>query len=288
MSQPQFSLEVEEAEEVAPVKTRKRGAAVQIAEPAQHQPPAVAAPQSEQAAVLSLIGDMAKNPEIPIERLKELMGMKERLDDRAREEKAREAQQAYYRAMAICQAELKVVKRNKKNTQTGSNYADLAALARQADPIIHRHGFTFSTRPLGKVDGEERIGWTIAHSGGHIESGEAQLAVDNKGPNGSVNKTALHGFGSTMSYGRRYLKLMLFDIATGDDDDGNAAGADTITEEQFRALKGLMEQAGAGDPFLALYGVDHLGDLPAKMFGPAQHALNQKIAARKAKGEADV
>jgi hypothetical protein len=290
MNQPQFSLEAEEAEEVAPVQTkaRRKAAAVAIAEPAQHQPPAIAAPVDAQTAMIQMIERVALNPEASTEKLREMLALRNEIEDRAKADRKEEQREVYYRAMAACQADLKVVKKNKKNIQTNSMYADLAALARQADPIIHRHGFSVSTQPAGTAEnGDLRIRWTVAHTGGHIETGEAQLAIDDKGPKGEKNKTALHGFGSTMSYGRRYLKLMLFDIATSDDDDGNAAGADTITEEQFRTLTGLMEQAGAGAPFLTLYGIEHLGDLPAKLFGPAQHALNQKIAARKTKDGAD-
>lgn len=247
---------------------------------------ATPAPIDQQAALLSMIERVALDPSLPIERLNQLLDMKERIDDRAREERAREAEAAYYRAMAACQSELKVVTKNKDNSQTKSRYADLAALSRQADPIIHRHGFTTSFQPGGKNDaGEEIVRWTIAHIAGHIERGEAALSLDDKGAQGSTNKTKLHAFGSTMSYGRRYLKLMLFDIATGDDDDGNAAGKGTINEEQWRELRGLIDQSGADEArFLVALGANgpdvRLEDLPVAKFEQAKAMLAQKIKAR--------
>lgn len=259
-------------------------------------PPAAPVPQvlDHHTAMIQMIERVALDPNASLEKLERMLDMKERLDDRAREERAREAEGEYYRAMAACQSKLKVVVKNKKNAQTHSTYADLAALARQADPIIHEHGFTTSFQPGGRNEhGQEIVKWSIAHVGGHIERGEAALSVDDKGPKGEVNKTALHGFGSTMSYGRRYLKLMLFDIATADD-DGNAASAapkGTITEDQFRLLRALMDQVGANDAqFCTAFGITMLAELPADRFDGAKAALWQKKAvalekAAKAKAE---
>lgn len=241
----------------------------------------------QQAAVLNMIGDLAKNPDIPVERLQALLDMKERLDDRAKEDRAAEARVSYFRAMAACQASLKVVVKNKSNDQTRSKYADLSALAKQADPVIHEHGFMVSFHPAGQAEnGDQFIRWTVAHRDGHVESDVAQIALDDKGPNGSKNKTSLHGFGSTMSYGRRYLKLMLFDIATGDDDDGQKAGSQTITEEQFNALRDLMEKAGADEAkFLKAFGIKQLTEMPAARFDAAKAMLWQKVAQAKREGD---
>lgn len=283
MTQPEFTLEAEEVSQPVRKTAEPRNAVV---EAQAVQPPAVV---DQQAAVLNMIGQLASDPNVPIERLQALLDMKERIDDRAKEDRAGEARAAYHRAMAECQADLKVVARNKKNDQTKSSYADLAALSRQADPVIHKHGFSVSFQPAGRAEnGDERIRWTVAHREGHVETGEAQLALDNKGPNGSVNKTSLHGFGSTMSYGRRYLKLMLFDIATGDDDDGQKAGSANITEEQFLGLRELLDRAQADESkFLAAFKVQHLEELPAARFDAAKAMLWQKIASLKAKGSDD-
>lgn len=283
MTQPEFTLEAEEVSQPVRKTAEPRNAVV---EAQAVQPPAVV---DQQAAVLNMIGQLASDPNVPIERLQALLDMKERIDDRAKEDRAGEARAAYHRAMAECQSELKVVTRNKDNKQTSSRYADLAALSRQADPVIHKHGFSVSFQPAGRAEnGDEKIRWTVAHREGHVETDEAQLALDNKGPNGSVNKTALHGFGSTMSYGRRYLKLMLFDIATGDDDDGQKAGSANITEEQFLGLRELLDRAQADESkFLAAFKAQHLEELPAARFDAAKAMLWQKIASLKAKGGDD-
>jgi hypothetical protein len=244
------------------------------------QPPAVI---DQQQAMLSMIERVALNPEVPIERLERLLDMKERLDEKAREEGARQARMAYHRAKAACQAKLKVVVRASKNTHTGSTYADLAALAASADPIIHEHGFTTSFQPAGTAEnGDILIRWEVAHEAGHIEEGVAAFPPDAAGSQGKANKTPIQAQGSTYSYGRRYLKLMLFDIATGDDNDGNkTAVAGTLTDDQFNTIFNLMAEAHADEKFLRVYGVEDPRDLPARMFGPAKALLEQRIAKAK-------
>jgi hypothetical protein len=245
------------------------------------QPPAVI---DQQQAMLSMIERVALNPEVPIERLERLLDMKERLDEKAREEGARQARMAYHRAKAACQAKLKVVVRASKNTHTGSTYADLAALAASADPIIHEHGFTTSFQPAGTAEnGDILIRWEVAHEAGHIEEGVAAFPPDAAGSQGKANKTPIQAQGSTYSYGRRYLKLMLFDIATGDDNDGNAnaAGRDTgtISPDQFRALRDLLEQSGSDEArFLRFFKIEMLEEMPVARFGEADKMLRQKIA----------
>jgi len=77
---------------------------------------------------------------------------------------------------------------------------------------------------------------------------------------------------------------MLFDIATGDDDDGNKAGSSTITEEQFLGLRELLDRAQADEKkFLVAFKVEHLEELPAARFDAAKAMLWQKIAHLKTK-----
>jgi hypothetical protein len=238
--------------------------------------------------MVSMIERVALNPQIPIERLESLLAMKERLEDRAREAEEREQIRAYHRAKSACQAELTVVTKNKKNEHTKSKYADLAAISKSADPVIHKHGFSVSFSPAGTNEkGEQQIKWTIAHCDGHIESDIASVPADKTGTKDTVNKTDIHAFGSAATYGRRYLKLMLFDIATGDDDDGNAAGGiQFITEKQIDELIAMAEEAEADKPaFCKALGFDSFNTIPATHFFKAKSWLQAKML-KKQKEEA--
>src|SRR5690606_22029271 len=189
----------------------------------------------------------------------------------------RQAKKAYFAAMSKCQAQLPVVVKNKSNSHARSNYADLAAIEEQAMPVIHEHGFAVSFQPDGYNDkGELRIRWEISHEGGHSRDGIGEIPVDGAGSQGKVNKTGTQAFGSTATYGRRYLLCMLFNISTGDDRDGNRAEAvdGPITEGQVKELWKIIEEVGAFAPkFCEIYKIEAIPDLPASLFDDAVQNL---------------
>lgn len=234
------------------------------------------------APMVAMIERIAMDPNIPIDRLEKMLAMKERMEDRAREDQARVARQAYFKAMAECQAELPVVVKKSRNDHTKSTYADLAAIEQQAMPTIHRFGFMVSFQPAGVNEkGEQRIKWTVAHSAGHIETGEAEIPVDIAGTNGTKNKTSTQAFGSTATYGRRYLLCMLFNISTGDDNDGNKTPSEEerISPEQVKVILKLIEETNSDiEQFCRMGKIEAVPDMLAKQFESAVRILNERKA----------
>lgn len=239
--------------------------------------------------LLALIERVATNPNLPMERFERLLAMKQEIDDRARDlakqEQAERAEREFDAAMAACQAEIPVVLKNKRNSQTGSDYADLAKLYETAMPIITKHGFNVSFSPAGVPADFPglRLRYRLAHNGGHVEKDVADIPMSTQGAKGNTVMTGTHAFGSAASYGRRYLTLMLFNIATGDD-DGNKAGkrgANPVTAEQFQAIQRLMNDLQATpaeeDKLLAYLGIENLHDMNEAHFKRAERALNKKL-----------
>lgn len=250
--------------------------ALDIREPGEKIIPASDAP------MVAMIERIAMDPSIPIDRLEQMLAMKERMEDRAREDDERQAKKAYFAAMSKCQAELPVVVKNRKNDHTRSNYADLAAIEEQAMPVIHRHGFAVSFQPDGYNDkGELRVKWEISHEGGHSREGVGEIPVDGAGSQGKVNKTGTQAFGSTATYGRRYLLCMLFNISTGDDRDGNRVSEppEQINEAQIKRLRDLLEETDSDvEKFCEIGRIDALPDMLARDFDAAIRLLEQKKA----------
>lgn len=235
------------------------------------------------APMVAMIERIAMDPNIPLERLEKMLDMKERMEDRAREDQDRQAKKAYFAAMSKCQAELPVVTKTRTNTHTRSTYADLAAIEEQAMPIIHRYGFGVSFQPDGyNENGELRILWEISHEEGHVRNGVGEIPVDGAGAKGGVNKTGTQAFGSTATYGRRYLLCMLFNISTGDDNDGNAPKSDAkpiefITVDQINDIRDLIEEVGADlQEFLALGKIDSLSQIRTDDYENAVRILEAK------------
>ena len=176
-------------------------------------------PLQETDAVLSVIERAASNPDVDIEKMERLLAMKERMD-------AQNAERAFSEAFARVQAEKKKVYANAANKQTSSRYATYEALDDALTPIITGNGFSCSfdtdVSPLGPE--HIRILVDVMHVGGHTKVRRVDLPIDMVGIAGKANKTETHGRGSSMSYGRRYAKLLAFDVAiTDEDDDGQAA-----------------------------------------------------------------
>lgn len=239
--------------------------------PAPTPAPAV---QGDSGALLSMIERAARDPTVDIAKMERLFDMHERIE-------SRRAEQAFNAAMAAAQAEMAPVSKNKPNTQTNSRYADLAALAEQAKPIISKHGFapSFGTDVSPKPN-HERIVCDLSHRDGHSRRYMVDVPSDGVGIKGTTNKTATHAMGSTLSYGRRYLTLLMFDIATKDD-DGNAVSVPQgyISEAQYKELSDLIRATGTDlDAFLQLGGVESLSDIPAAQFNGAKAKLLAKQA----------
>jgi hypothetical protein len=237
--------------------------------------------QADAASLMQIISRASADPKTDMDKLERLLSMYERIS-------ARDSERAFNEAMKAAQEEMPVVVRNAKNDQTNSRYATLDAVAEKMDPVIHRHGFSLS---FGTSDSalpnHYRVTCTASHEAGHSREYFADVPSDMLGMKGNQNKTATHAFGSTMSYGRRYLKLLVFDVTLKDrDDDGNRAGNTPISPEQVRTLEALVTASGADrTAFLKYLGVEAMEDVPAGKFKTALAGLNAKKRAA-AKAEA--
>lgn len=228
-------------------------------------------PVSETAAILSMIERAARDPAVDIDKLERLFQMRERVT-------TREAEVAFNAAMATAQAELKPVVRNTKNDQTGKKYADLDALARAVDPIIHKHGFGLSYGEFQPIK-PNHVGIVVdvMHACGHSRQYKYEVPADGVGIKGNTNKTPTWAYGSSLSYGRRYAKLCVFDVATFDD-DGQAAGAGpTLTDAQTETLTELVESVdGSTDEFCTYFKIKRVSDLPAAKYADALKAVKKR------------
>ena len=227
-------------------------------------------PVDTAVGIVAVIERAAMNPDVDIEKMERLLAMQERILDR-------NAEAAFAAAMTSVQSKLPTVLRKSDNKQTDSKYAKHEAMAAVIKPIYTAEGFsiTFSEGDSTK-ERHVRIVGILRHSAGHKELHHVDLPLDNAGIKGTVNKTETHATGSTFSYGRRYLTLLMFDVATGDDNDGNGP-ADTITEEQQANLQALIEEVGANKAgFLRAMGVTALSEIHSKMYAKGVKALEAK------------
>lgn len=160
---------------------------------------------------------MALQQDVDVAKLESLMEMqKSWLAD--------EAFRAYAAAMNLCQREMPVVVRDKENKHTKTMYAQLETIAAAIRPIYTKHGFSLEfSEAECPMEGHRRIVCNIQHEAGHQKQFHLDSMLDDAGTKGATTKTPIQALGSTVSYLRRYLTLMIFNIAVADEDkDGNA------------------------------------------------------------------
>lgn len=178
-------------------------------------PPPV--PAAQPTTMLDIIDRASRDPSVDIDKLERLIGMKERMEANA-------ARVEYDRAMAAAQEEMQPIRANMENPQTRSEYADYAALDRAIRPIYARHGFSLSFGTGdGAPDNHVRVVCTVA-AHGHREHPHLDMPADGKGARGNDVMTRTHATGAAITYGKRYLLGMIFNLAVTRDDDGNGAG----------------------------------------------------------------
>lgn len=236
----------------------------------------ITSPQAMHAALpvdpmVSMIERVAMDPSVSIDRLEQLMAMKERLDAKA-------AEQAFAAAFSEASAEFPSIPMNGRGDKQ-KPYALLKDIIGHTRPVLSRHGLALS---FGIESHPDKVIVTaeLMHVGGYRKTTAIELPKDQTG-----SKNAVQAVGSSQTYGQRYTAQALLGLSLGDDteDDGGAAGgSSTINATQFFELRNLIEEASADEPKLCEFlKVKNLEELPERMFGNAVAALRKKIKAAK-------
>ena len=222
--------------------------------------------------VLAVIEKVVMNPDVDIQKMEALLKLQERIMDR-------QAEIDYHNAMSDLRTELNnnPVIKSRKNNQTKSTYADLEDVKTVVDPLLVKYGFYDKYEDDYPADGIVGTTCVITHRNGHKERNRVQFRLDDKGIAGSVNKTNVHATASSMTYGQRISLCRALGVRISDDDDGNLAGAQTITQEQeMWIVEVLQETESDKNKFLSYMGVSKISDIPASHFEKARIMLDEK------------
>jgi hypothetical protein len=146
-------------------------------------------------------------------------------------------------AMAKAFAEIEAATKTANNPHFKSKYADLGAVIDAVKPPLIKHGLFFTQRSHPAENGVS-VETVIHHEGGE-ELSLGTLFVP-------ANKQDAQGFGSALTYARRYGLMTAFGVPA-EDDDGNAAARSApkangakppVTDEQRDLIQQLAPGAG--------------------------------------------
>lgn len=243
-----------------------------------HMPSSMPVPQATSAnQLLAVLSRMMADPSVDIERIERGAALYERA-------LARDCETAFNTAMARAQEEMRPIAANANNPQTKSKYAKYDALDNAVRPIYSKHGFSLSFyQGEGAPEGHIRVQCKLS-CGGHTERPYLDMPADGKGAKGGDVMTKTHATGAGVTYGRRYLLGMIFNLVIGEDDDGNKASkteepyappAGSITEDQVMNLIELLEVKGASrKAFLQWAKQKRIEDIPAEHYDACVAAIN--------------
>lgn len=187
---------------------------------------------------------------------------------------------ALFAAMSKAFPEIEGALKDRNNPAFKSKYADLSSVVDAVKPALAKYNLFFV-----QMTHEQQGGVCVETIVGHAEGEQfsfGKLFVP-------AGKQDAQGYGSALTYARRYSLMTAFGVCP-EDDDGNAAvqaaparsaapKIERITPDQEIMLEDKMREAGV-DPvkFLAPSDVSRAADLPAAHFAAAMKALNDRIA----------
>lgn len=201
---------------------------------------------------------------------------------------ALQAKQNYSTAMAACQRAIPYMAPD-RTAEGGAKqkWVTLEKMHRIAKPIIDQHGFSLSYgTERSDTPGWVRLKCDVHHTGGHIETYYApDIPPDIAGPKGGENKTPVQGAGSSISYMRRYLMGLIFNITVaGEDNDGQT---DTLTDAEVEMLRNAIAEGAKTNKNITIVRVceiakvENLQDIRKKDFGKIMATIANSAKPRK-------
>ena len=180
-------------------------------------------------------------------------------------------------ATALASAQMNMGKALKQanNPHFRSKYADLGNVMDACLPALNEAGIAV-IQPAGEDEHGRFVDTILIHG----ESGES---LASRVPL-IVQKNDMQGYGSAVTYARRYGLMAMAGIAP-EDDDGNAASKAApkreapkkVSAEQFQTIKGLLDVTGTDEPkFCEFVKVGDLHDMTATQAADAIAMLNKK------------
>ncbi|HEX7896007.1 MAG TPA: ERF family protein [Terriglobales bacterium] len=183
-----------------------------------------------------------------------------------------------HEALSRLQAEVRAAAKDSMNLHFKSQYADLAAVWEACRAPLVRHGLSV----VQTTDFDKDDVWlvtTLWHCSGQSISGRYPLRPVKNDP---------QGYGSALTYARRYTLAAMVGVVADEDDDGNRASTrgngnrhesyGKITPEQTQTIRDMLASS-KGDPqkFCEYFHIGALPELSATDFRHAVEMLNTKL-----------
>lgn len=176
-------------------------------------------------------------------------------------------------ALSLAQKAMGFATKEAKNSFFKSNYADLASCIEAARLPLSDNGLSISQMPDTTPEGPALVTILMHKSGEYLQATYPLKPI----------KDDPQGWGSAITYARRYCFASIIGLASADD-DGNAAtgqGAPVIPKvskiqaDQIRSM--LKTLAKTDERILAFYSIGHLEDLTVVQYQDVLSQLDKQV-----------
>lgn len=187
------------------------------------------------------------------------------------------------KALVVANREVKNPKKNATNPHFKNDYATLDSVIESFKSIYLENGISVLENPVSQ-DGNIGVSVTLLHESGQFITHDPFLL-----PPG---KNTAQGFGSSITYARRYALSAVMNIAADIDDDGNTASEEVqnnpITQQQVgqiktKAMQFAKMRNGNADKVYKALNISDVTKISTEYADKAINALDKWIA----KGESD-
>lgn len=132
---------------------------------------------------------------------------------------------AFNAALRRIQDDLKPIVKDQENRETHSRYASADKVDEAIERLLERERMTLSFRPGTSDKAEMVLIIGVLSLGAYSREYPLEMPADGRGAKGGGVMSRTHATGSAITYGKRYLKNMIFNLRFKErDDDGNLAG----------------------------------------------------------------
>ncbi len=198
-------------------------------------------------------------------------------------------EEAFNAALKRIQMRLKKIPKRGWNPDTRSPFATAGDIDDAIQHLLDEEGMTLSFRPAVSDKPDEVLIIGTLALGAFSKEYPLPMPADGKGPKGGGVMSRTHATGSAITYGKRYLKNMIFDLRFKEkDDDGNAAaGGDAMDSGVAADFISLIEGSGSIEELQANYfkakdAAEKAKDMnAARQFADIKNRMYKKLAVRK-------
>jgi hypothetical protein len=142
-------------------------------------------------------------------------------------------------SLVTAQTNIKSALKDSVNPHFRSHYADLASVVTACKSALNDEGIAVVQSPEPSEPGQIKLQTVLVHKSGEWMAGTITMPLQKNDP---------QGYGSALTYARRYGLAAMVNVCSGEDDDGNAASGQNGKQAAPKPLPRPLPAAAKPEP----------------------------------------